>query len=375
MTVEDKGEYRIMEFNKEVYLKNIEAFSNEIGISGHEGQIAKLLHKAFKKNGLVVERDGLGGIYASKKGLSKKTNKKRVLIAAHMDEVGFMAKELLPNGLIKVAPVGGLVPESLFGIRVTYSGKTGVHTGIFTAVPAHFAATNAITANDLSVDFGFETSDEARANGMEEGTAIAFDTQFSKTANPNRFLGKAIDNRYGCAMIATLAETIFSKSFQNKDVEIILAATVMEEIGLKGASAAIEKVQPDFTIVLDCSPASDTLPKDNKNGMLGEGVLYRYLDRTMVLSERLKNYLLIILKENGIKYQPYVSAGGTDAGKMLELLEGIPTITCCIPARYIHNSGAIFDVRDVEEAYKAIWQLAKNYKADIHGYLHYQNEE
>ena len=364
-----------MNFDKQLYLANIEKFSNAAGVSGHESYIADLLRQSFLKEGLHVSYDSLGGIYASNVDISKKTDKKRIFISAHMDEVGFLAKEITANGLVKPIAVGGIVNASLFGIRVAFLGDKGKHIGVFTAVPSHFAATNSVGADDLTIDFGFETEEEARAAGMTEGTVITFDSTFTATANAHRYMGKAIDNRYGCAMVATLASSIFSDAFKNNDVEIVIGATVMEEIGLKGAQAAINMVQPDFVIVLDCSPAADTLPKDNKNGRLGAGVLYRYIDRTMVLSERLKKYLKIILKEFNIPHQQYVSAGGTDAGRIIEQGIGIPTITCCIPSRYIHNSSAIFDMRDVEAAYKTIWHLSVNYLKDIHNYLHYINEE
>lgn len=364
-----------MNFNKALYLTNIEKFSNAAGVSGHEDYIAELLQQTFKQEGLRVTRDNLGGIYASNVDISQKTDKHRIFITAHMDEVGFLAKEITPNGLVKPIAVGGIVHASLFGIRVTFTGVNGTHVGVFTAVPSHFAKTNSVSADDLTIDFGFETEEEARNAGMTEGTMITFDSTFTPTANANRFMGKAIDNRYGCAMVATLATTIFTDAFKNDDVEIVIGATVMEEIGLKGAAAAINVVQPDFVLVLDCSPAADTLPKDNKNGRLGAGVLYRYIDRTMVLSERLKGYLHKTLTDNNIAYQPYVSAGGTDAGRIMEQGIGIPTITCCIPSRYIHNSSAIFDIRDVDAAYQTIWNLAVNYQKDVHNYLHYINEE
>ncbi|MGL5042216.1 MAG: hypothetical protein ACRC6X_03810 [Culicoidibacterales bacterium] len=362
-----------MDFSKEIFTQKLEIFSNEVGVSGHEDAIAKLLSTTFKEQNLFVRRDALGGIYASNIDFTQPSRRKRVLICGHMDEVGFMAKEILPNGLVKVNNIGGIVLESLFGVRVCYFGN-GKKVGVFTALPAHFAVENVIKTRDLAIDFGFEDDVEARKFGMNEGTVISFDTTFVKTANEHRFIGKALDNRYSCAMLATLSQTIFTDLFANEEIDVILGATVMEEIGLKGAEAAINMIKPDFTIVLDCSPAADTLPKDNKNGVLGKGMLYRYMDRTMIMTERVKRYFLIVLDKHSIRYQPYVSSGGTDAGRIMELNKGIPTVTCCVPSRYIHNSSAIIDIRDAEEAYKAIWSLAQNYKEDIHNYLHYKNE-
>ena len=363
-----------MNFSKEVFINHLEKLSNEIGVSGHEDNISRILSKKFSEQELVIKRDALGGIYASTVDFTAKTTKKRVLICGHMDEVGFIAREILANGLVKVKNVGGIVNESLFGIRVCFYGK-GKKVGVFTAVPAHFASANAISTDDLSIDFGFENEEDARNNGMVEGTIIGFDSTFEKTANPNRFLGKAFDNRYSCAMLATLADNMEKLHAENPEIEIVLGATTMEEIGLKGAEAAVNLVQPDFVIILDCSPAADTLPKDNKNGVLGNGVLYRYIDRTSIMTERVKRYFLIVLEKHEVKYQAYTSAGSTDGGKMVELSNGIPLVTCCVPSRYVHNSTSIMDIRDAEQAYNAVLALTANYREDIHNYLHYKNEE
>lgn len=363
-----------MVFNRDAYIEMLAPLSNAIGVSGHEDAVANILIAAFKKQNLDIQRDGLGGVYASNIDFSQPTTKKRILIAAHMDEVGFIIKQILPNGLVKVHNVGGISWENLAGTRVQLQNK-GKKIGVFTAVPSHFKTATPINSDSLFVDFGFENEEVARVLGATEGAIIGFDADFIPLANQNRFMGKAFDNRYACAMLAILSSTIYKENTLNPDVEVVLCATVMEEIGLVGASAAMDLVKPDMVIVLDCSPASDTLEKNNQNGVLGKGVLFRYLDARMIMNERVKRYFLLILDKYGVQYQPYISAGGTDAGQMVQLQGGTPTFTCCVPARYIHNHSGIIDIRDIEQAFYATFALVLNYDRNIHNYLNYLNEE
>lgn len=365
-----------MEFEKETFITYLEEFSNALGISGHEDAVAHTLVQKFQAQNLFIQRDALGGVYASNVDFSRKTTKKRILISAHLDEVGFLATHICENGLVEVTAVGGVVASSMSGLSMCYEYQGKRYGGIVTAIPAHFAQRQqSQSAEQLSVDFGFSSVIEAQKHGLVAGTPIYFDTTFQRLAQTDRVMGKAMDNRYGCALIALLATSVFHESILHDEIEIVLGATVMEEVGCKGVHAAVQVVQPDFVIALDCSPASDTLGMQQHNGVLGQGVLYRYHDRLMVLPERLKKFLRIIFEKYQIQYQPYISSGTTDASRFLEELQGIPTITCCIPGRYIHNAAAIIDIKDVIEAYKLTLAVVINYKADIHGYLHYMLNE
>lgn len=360
-----------MKFDKSIFLNYLEQYSNILAPSGHEDIIAHQLATVFHENKLNVYRDGLGGIYAGK-GNFEKNDKKRVFIVAHMDEVGFIIKRIDKQGIVEVMPIGGITTETLAGCSVECKTTNGnLIKGVFQALPGHFKGTNDLGAT-LKVDFGFCDEQEALQSGVEIGNIVGFDTKFSKLSGDNRYSCKAIDNRYGCAMLAYLSKFVAEIEQKNEDIEIILGATVMEEIGLKGAQSLVSSVNPDFVIVLDCSPAADTLSLNNDNGVLGEGVLLRLMDKSSVLPERIKKFQKRVYDANHIKYQSYFSAGGTDASKILELNQGIPTTTCCIAARYIHHAQAIFDVNDIQMAFLATLTLVLNYKKDIHEYLYYK---
>ena len=333
--------------------KSIERFKELTmldGTSGFESEVSKYLEKNLSKYADEIKFDNLGGIYAIKK--SKKENAKTVMIAAHMDEVGFVVTKILPNGFLKFETLGGFREDVLLAQTYTVTSYDGrKFTGVIGSIPKHFTAGVAqnVKISDMTIDVGAENREEVLKMGIHEGAFVTPKTTFEQLTE-NRIMSKAVDNRYGCVIITEILEQFADKDL---DINLVVCATVQEEVGLRGAKIAANMIKPDVCFVVDCSPANDMDGSATSNGRLGEGFLIRLVDRTMVLRPNMREKLVRLAEENGIKYQYFTSPGGTDAGEIHQALNGIPTTVIGICARYIHTHNAVFDIRDYYAA-KAI---------------------
>ena len=201
----------------------------------------------------------------------------------------------------------------------------------------------------MTIDVGAESREEVLKMGIHEGAFVTPKTTFEQLTE-NRIMSKAVDNRYGCVIITEILEQFADKEL---DINLVVCATVQEEVGLRGAKIAANMIKPDVCFVVDCSPANDMDGSATSNGRLGEGFLIRLVDRTMVLRPNMREKLIRLAEENEIKYQYFTSPGGTDAGEIHQVLNGVPTAVIGICARYIHTHNAVFDIRDYYAA-KAI---------------------
>lgn len=336
------------------------------GASGFENEISSYLEKQLSPYADEIKYDNLGGIYAIKK--SKKENAKTVLISAHMDEVGFIVTKILPSGQLKFEPLGGFREDVLLAQTYTVTSYEGKKvTGVIGSIPKHFTAGVAqnVKISDMTIDLGANSREEVLELGIREGAFVTPKTTFEKLTE-NRYMSKAIDNRYGCVIITEIFEKFADKEL---DVNLVVCATVQEEVGLRGANAAANLIKPDVCFVVDCSPANDMDGSPTSNGRLGEGFLVRLVDRTMVLRPNFREKLITLAEENGIKYQYFTSPGGTDGGNIHQALTGVPTAVIGICARYIHTHNAIFDIRDYYAAKslleKAIVSIDDKFIEDI----------
>ena len=205
----------------------------------------------------------------------------------------------------------------------------------------------------MTIDVGASSREEALEMGIREGAFVTPKTTFEQLTE-NRFMSKAVDNRYGCVIITEILEEFADKAL---DFNLVVCATVQEEVGLRGATVAANMIKPDVCFVVDCSPANDMDGKETSNGRLGEGFLVRLVDRTMVLRANMREKIVALAEENGIKYQYFTSPGGTDAGNIHQALNGIPTTVIGICARYIHTHNAVFDIRDYYAAKSILGKL------------------
>ena len=326
-------------------LNNLRTLTQINGVSGQENEVARYLKSEYEKRGLAIVTDNLGSVFALKK--SNKANAKKVMVAGHMDEVGFIVIEMLEHGLLKAHNIGGLNTLALTSQRVLLRTKSGSYIqGTIDATPPHLLKNTEPKVpeiKELLFDFGFASLDEAKAAGVHVGAMIVVDGPFVVLNGGQRIMSKAFDNRYGLALGLEILDAL-----QNEDLpfDLYVGGTVQEEVGLRGATTAAYKINPDLAIVLDCSPARDSSGDKSQWGQLGGGILLRYVDGSMIAYKPLLDFQQQCAQEAGVKAQFFDSPGGTDAGAIHKNMSGVLTLTHCICARSIHTNSSIIDVED-----------------------------
>lgn len=327
-------------------------------ISGYENKIAKLILDKANECNYEIITDNLGSIFGIKK--SKNENAKKVMIVGHMDEVGFMVKEIQNNGLIKAAPIGGILDNILLTTRVVLFDKKGnAYHGCILGSSSHTGEVQDVILNNMLFDFGFSSAEEVFKNDINLGSMIAFDTPFVEIGQ-DKVLAKAIDDRYGIAVIIRLMEELKDVEL---DFDLYLGGSVQEEVGARGGQTSSYLIHPDLAIVLDCSAATDYL--GGATGAIGKGVLIRVVDRSMISFKKLIDLQIKACERSKSKYQFFTTLGGTDAGVIHKNYDGIPTLNHCICARGIHTCSTIMDKNDFDYAKKSLKFLLTNLSSDM----------
>ena len=325
------------------------------GISGYEKDVRSYMKSFMEKYpNYEIIQDRLGSIFAVKK--AKDQNAPTVMVAGHMDEVGMMVVGITKNGMLKVQAVGGLIGEVFVSQVMNIHTKNGVIKGVIGAIPPHLKAEQTTKIDELILDIGASSKEEAINFGVSLGDMVLYDNPFAYTANPNRLISKSIDNRYGCGLALEAIEKFH-------DIELpytlIIGATVQEEVGLRGAETSSNLFHPDIFLALDASPVNDAIDQDAMGG-LGLGFLVRIFDPKNVMHQGLLNYFVKLAEKHKIPYQHFTSKGGTDAAKVLDMDAGILATTIGLPARYIHSTAAMMDLRDLDAARKMLFTVLKD---------------
>lgn len=345
-------------------LERMKTLTELHGAPGYEDQVRDYMKKEMEPFADEILQDGLGGIFAVKK--SKVEGAPKVMIAGHMDEVGFMVTQLTENGMIKFTPLGGWSNDVLlshkFKVRTAEDRQI---TGIIGSIPVHFrkgeGKNKSVELDDMLLDVGADSREDLEAMGIRPGDSIVPDVEFEMLEQENKLLAKAWDNRYGC-LIAI--ETLEALADVDLGCDLYVGANVQEEVGLRGAKVSSNLIKPDVAFAVDCSPANDMLGKKDDIGKIGEGTLVRIMDRTMILSKPMRDYMLETAEQHDVKYQYYQSPGGTDAGSIHVSNEGVVSAVVGIVARYIHTSHSIINSKDYMHAKKMLMELVKGIDAD-----------
>ncbi|WP_409289876.1 M42 family metallopeptidase [Peribacillus sp. SCS-37] len=328
------------------------------GAPGNEYLVRDFMRSELEKYSDEIVQDKLGSIFGVKKGESGPV----VMVAGHMDEVGFMVTGITDNGMIKFHPLGGWWSQVLLAQRVQVITKNGPVIGVIGSIPPHLLSEaqrkSPMDMKHMLIDIGADNREDARAFGIMPGQQIVPVCTFTPLANKKKIMAKAWDNRYGCGLAIELMKELQNETLPNT---LYSGATVQEEVGLRGAQTAAALVKPDIFYALDASPANDMSGNKHEFGQLGQGALLRILDRTMVMHRGMREFIIQTAEDNKIPYQYFVApAGGTDAGSIHLSGEGVPSAVIGICSRYIHTSAAIMHVDDYAAAKELLIKLVKS---------------
>lgn len=327
------------------------------GASGDEFRIRDYVRKAIEPVSDEIIQDGLGGIFGVRRGAE---DGPKILVAGHMDEVGFMVTQITSKGLLRFQTLGGWNPQVLQAQRVQVMTADGSVIGVVASVPPHLLTeaerSKPTDPKNLLIDIGADDKEDAEKIGIKPGQFIVPVSEFTPLANPKKIMAKAWDNRYGVGLAIELLREVAGEKLPNT---LVAGANVQEEVGLRGAGTSAHLVKPDIFFALDASPANDVAGDESQFGKLGEGFLMRIFDRTMIMHRGMREFLLDTAETNKIPYQYFVSPGGTDAGKVHTSLSGIPSAVIGVPSRYIHSTNSILHVDDYAAAKEMIVKVIR----------------
>jgi len=323
-------------------LDRLKILSELYGVSGNETRVRAYIKRELSPLADEVLVDPVGNLYFHKKG-----NGRRVMLAAHMDEVGMIVRGITDAGTL-LYDAGGIDPRVVVSKRVVV-GKDDV-PGVIGAKAIHLQSSEersrALKHTDLYIDIG--AKDKADAERLvKKGDYVSFTTKFDRFGD-GLVKGKALDDRIGCAIIMEL--------FQEKyDCDLWAVFTVQEELGLRGATVTANRVKPDVALILEGTTANDVAetPTHRSVTTVGAGAAITFMDGRTIVPEKMMVTLRETAKREGIAWQMRKgTAGGTDAGIIHRSLSGVICGGISVPCRYIHSPVSIASIGDIEAAYR-----------------------
>jgi len=327
------------------------------GAPGNEHAVRGYMRGELGKYSDELIQDNLGGIFGVRKGPE---DGPRVMVAGHMDEVGFMVSQITDNGMIRFQPLGGWWSQVLLAQRVEIITDSGPIIGVIGSIPPHLLSDDVrnrpMDIKNMLIDIGADDLADAKKIGIRPGQQIVPVSPFTPMANDKKILAKAWDNRYGCGLAIELLKEVHGEKLPNN---LYSGANVLEEVGLRGAAAAATMINPDVFFALDASPANDATGNKSEFGQLGKGTLLRIFDRSMITHRGMREFILDMAETHNIPYQYFISQGGTDAGRVHTSNEGVPSAVIGICSRYIHTSGSIIHTDDYAAAKELLVKIVK----------------
>ncbi|MBN1620513.1 M42 family metallopeptidase [candidate division WOR-3 bacterium] len=327
----------------------LEKLSNLCGVAGYEHAVRKFIKDTISEHVDSVQTDSLGNLICIKKAKEKGP---KILLTAHMDEIGFIVESISKDGFVHFTPSGGVDPRILPAKRVLIGDKSV--PGIICWPPPHLVKKPGASIPEVSaliIDIGAE-SDKAAQKKIAVGDFITFDTVFGHLSK-DRVKGKAFDDRMGCSLLMEML-----KNKEGFPFDLYGVFTVQEEVGLRGAGVLGERINPKAALVLEGTGAADFPQEDEDLDLpsypcLGKGVVVTLSDNSILVSRKLIDLIEKVAKEKKIKYQfKQPQIGGTDAGRIHISRKGIPCAIFSVPSRYIHSPVSIASLSDYRETLK-----------------------
>ncbi len=322
----------------------LKELSEARGVSGNENDVRQIILDAVKDTVDEHRVDALGNLIVLKKGTARK--RRKVMIAAHMDEIGLMIVLIEREGSLRFRPVGGIDDRVLLAKKVLI-GANKV-PGVIGSKPVHLLEPKqrqqVVRVAEMSIDIGASSKEEAERL-VKVGDYATFDIAYAELGGGLRAVkGKAFDDRAGCAVLIELLK-------ERYPFDLYAAFTVQEEVGLRGAKVAGYSIAPDVAFVLE-GTVCDDMPKKkdiSSTTTVGLGPAITVMDRSVIADPRLVNLLATTAEENGIPYQfKQPNMGSTDAGAIHLTRAGVPSAVVAAPSRYIHSPVTLLSLNDLD---------------------------
>ena len=311
----------------------VKRLTEAYGPSGSEDKIVEIIKGEITPFVDEVEVDKMGSLVATKKGAGA-----RVMLAAHMDEIGLIITHIDKNGFLRFSNVGGVSVSRLGCLRVLFgNGQMGVID----------LEKSGSTMDKMFIDIGVTSREEAESK-VSIGDFAVFRQDFVDLGN--RIVSKAMDDRIGCAILVEAA-----KRLKNSPNQIHFVFTVQEEVGCRGAGTSAYAIEPDLGIAVDVTRTGDMPEAHTMEVALGKGAAIKVRDSSIIAHPKVRSYLIQVAKESGIPYQLEVlESGGTDAGPIQRSRGGVPAGVISIPTRHLHSPSEMVDMGDVEACVKLL---------------------
>jgi endoglucanase len=342
------------------------------GVSGFEAPVARFMADRLRGVADELTVDTMGNLFAVRHGGRPGP---KVMIVAHSDEIGLIVKNIEKSGFIRFDKIGGMLDPLLIGRMVTIRG----HLGIIGVKAGHLQTPKERTEvkpyTELFIDVGEESSEGVARLGIRVGDPVEQRSELTFFADSNRFAGKAVDDRLGCAVLAALFESLAGQEFSGT---LVGAVTVQEEVGLRGAKVAAYRVNPDLGIALDTMPCGDTPDVNFARELpvgIGRGPVFQVMSggtggNGILVNPGVRRLLEETAQAAGVEYQVTTFTGGnTDASSMHLVRQGIPSGVITLPRRYSHSPVEMGDIRDATGAWRILRGLVLS-SEKIPGYLH-----
>jgi putative aminopeptidase FrvX len=334
------------------------------GVPGYEGDVRTIM-RHYLEDVTVIEQDKMGSFIGKHVGDGARP---RVMLAGHMDEIGFMVRHITKEGFVKFLQLGGWWDQVLLGHRVLIKTAHGDVIGVLGAKPPHMLDAEerkkVVEKKDMYIDVGARSEEEVQEIGVRPGDPVIPISDFTVMANPKFYLSKALDNRVGCALAIQVLRQLADEGHPNTAYAV---GTVQEEVGLRGAKTSAFAINPDVGLVLEVDIAGDVpgIKPEESAVKMGGGPSLLVYDARMIPNLKLRDLVIATAEELDIPLQFSAMLGGATDGAMIHLHnEGVPTVVIGVPTRHIHSHNAMMCRDDYDQALELVVALVKRLDAE-----------
>ncbi|MCM3759698.1 M42 family metallopeptidase [Alkalihalobacillus oceani] len=341
-------------------LQMLKDLTDANGISGDEREVREVMTSYIEPFADEVTTDKLGSLVAKKVG---QADGPKIMIAGHLDEIGFMVTSIDDKGFLRFQTVGGWWEQVMLAQRVTVMTKEGNIPGVIGSKPPHILPADVrkkpVDKKDMFIDIGASSKEEALEFGVRPGDSVVPVCEFTVMKNEKYLMAKAWDNRIGCAIAIDVMRELKDAKHPNT---VYGVGTIQEEVGLRGARTSAHLIQPDIGFGIDVGIAGDTPGVTEKEALakMGEGPQIVLYDASMISHKGLREFVTSTADEHNIPYQyDSMAGGGTDSGAIHVTANGVPALSITVATRYIHTHAAILHRDDYENTVKLLVEVIK----------------